>query len=622
MRNKSSGQTVLSDILTNIPHNKKRDHMATIIPSITTCKFDSTGEGRFARLLEAKLEDDYRCWYNVPIGPKRLHPDFIIMHPNRGILILEVKDWRLSTIHSLNHSEAELVIHGQIIKQHNPLEQARCHATAVVDILKTDPQLIWAEGRYQGKLLFPWACGVVFTNITRKEYEQTDLPEVIDPRWIIFKDEMTEGVDAVVFQEQLWGMFPYNATGMLTLPQIDRIRWHLFPEVRLPYIQASLFDCLEDEPQSVPDIMRVMDLQQEQLARSLGEGHRVIHGVAGSGKTLILGYRAEYLAKVCSRPILVLCFNKPLSEKLKYWMAVKGLSDKVHVHTFHAWCHEQLTTYHVGIPVNKADDSAFFDEMVDKVIREVDRGFIPSGQYDAVMIDEGHDFRPEWLKLVVQMVNPQTNSLLVLYDDAQSIYDTRKKGKFSFKSVGIQAQGRTTILRVNYRNTDEILNFAASFVQGLLTQEDADDDGVPRLAPVSGGRHGSKPLLVKLPTLHDEAVEIARQLLEAHRNGIAWREMAVLYGDDQERQELFQALKAEHIYVAGRESLRFDKDDKVAFLNFKISKGLEFPLVAIMGGRITEQARVDAEAAKLLYVAMTRATEHLVMTVAGKSPGR
>jgi len=46
----------------------------------------------------------------------------------------------------------------------------------------------------------------------------------------------------------------------------------------------------------VPDIVRVMDLQQEQLARSMGEGHRVIHGVAGSGKTMILGYRAQSTA--------------------------------------------------------------------------------------------------------------------------------------------------------------------------------------------------------------------------------------------------------------------------------------------------------------------------------------
>ncbi|MBK5275464.1 MAG: NERD domain-containing protein [Desulfuromonadales bacterium] len=63
--------------------------MSTLIPSITTCKFDTPGERRFARLLEAKLEDDYLCWYNVPIGTSRLHPDSIILHSQRGILILK-----------------------------------------------------------------------------------------------------------------------------------------------------------------------------------------------------------------------------------------------------------------------------------------------------------------------------------------------------------------------------------------------------------------------------------------------------------------------------------------------------------------------------------------------------
>jgi len=41
--------------------------MSTLIPSITSCKFDTSGERRFARLLEAKLEDDYLCWYNGAI---------------------------------------------------------------------------------------------------------------------------------------------------------------------------------------------------------------------------------------------------------------------------------------------------------------------------------------------------------------------------------------------------------------------------------------------------------------------------------------------------------------------------------------------------------------------------
>ena len=51
------------------------------------------------------------------------------------------------------------------------------------------------------------------------------------------------------------------------------------------------------------------------------------------------------------------------------------------------------------------------------------------------------------------MVHPETNSLLVLYDDAQSINRRKARLGFSFAEVGIQARGRTTILRMNYCNT-------------------------------------------------------------------------------------------------------------------------------------------------------------------------
>lgn len=590
--------------------------MATLIPSISTCKFDTTGERTFANLLEAKLEEDYLCWYNVPIGKARQYPDFVILHPQRGLIILEVKDWLLDTIHSIDSCNATLLVNGGQITVKNPLEQARTYALAVVDILKRDPQLVWAEGRFQGKLVFPWTFGVVLTKITRKEFDSTDLGDVIDPNRVICKDEMIKSIDPLKFQEQLWEMFTIYNQGLLTLPQIDRVRYHLFPEIRLPHKHASLFDGVEEEPESLPDILRVMDIQQEQLARSLGDGHRVIHGVAGSGKTMILGYRAEYLAQV-SKAVLVLCYNKMLADRLKYWIQAKGIADKVHVHTFHAWCLKQLKAYNIEAPLKNGNDDQFFDSAVETVIREVDRKFIPAGQYDAVMIDEGHDFRPEWLKLIVQMVNPQSNSLLVLYDDAQSLYDTRKKGKFSFKSVGVQAQGRTTILKINYRNTKEILDFASVFVQQLLTQEDADEDGIPRLSPVSAGRHGTKPLLVKLPTIREEADEIAKRLKEAHDKGIPWRDMAVLYWDNTDRQALFEAFKAHKIYVLGKKTLDFEKDeDKVCFLTMKSSKGLEFPLVGIMGGRIIEQAKTDADTAKQLYVGMTRATSLLVMTAA------
>ena len=138
-----------------------------------------------------------------------------------------------------------------------------------------------------------------------------------DSHRVICKDEMTESVEPEDLQSCLWDMFPLMMRGAMSLPQLDRVRWIMFPQVRVQ-TQGALFDD-SDPDAELPSIMRVMDLQQEQLARSLGDGHRVIHGVAGSGKTMILGYRAEYLAKAStasSKPILILCFNEPLGVKL------------------------------------------------------------------------------------------------------------------------------------------------------------------------------------------------------------------------------------------------------------------------------------------------------------------
>ena len=59
--------------------------MATLIPAIGACASRMTsGERRLAERLEQKL-DDYLLWYDVPVGPKQSHPDFVVMHPRRGV---------------------------------------------------------------------------------------------------------------------------------------------------------------------------------------------------------------------------------------------------------------------------------------------------------------------------------------------------------------------------------------------------------------------------------------------------------------------------------------------------------------------------------------------------------
>jgi hypothetical protein len=593
--------------------------MATLIPSLGVCVSRMTsGERRLAERLEQKLDDDYWLWYDVPMGPRNTHPDFCVMHPRRGVLVLEVKDWKLgSTILQADKQNWEIMGDNGPKTVINPLEQARQYAHQVVRSLERDAQLVQPEGKHAGKLAFPWSYGVVFTNITRKQFEAAELHHAIEPQRVICQDEMLESVGAEDLQSRLWDMFPYGMRGALSLPQIDRVRWIMFPEVRVQ--QGALFDD-DDADAQLPDIMRVMDLQQEQLARSLGDGHRVIHGVAGSGKTMILGYRAEYLAQAStasSKPILILCFNEPLGVKLHSVMQAKGLSGKVHVRHFHKWCRDQLVAYGQSIP---AQSPRMFDEMVDNVIRGVDRKQIPSGQYQAVMIDEGHDFAPEWLKLVTQMVDPTTNSLLVLYDDAQSIYERARSKQFSFKSVGIQAQGRTTILKINYRNTRQILHTASLVAADLLTADDQDDDGIPLLKPVSCGREGQEPLIIKLPTLQTEAEAIADHLAQAHQEGFAWGDLAVLCADTKTRDLCARTLAQRKLPVENRlGSGDFDPtSNKIKVMTMKVSKGLEFPVVALPGvGHMPAPGEDEKEAARVFYVAATRATQRLVIGVGG-----
>ena len=591
--------------------------MATVIPALNSCVARMTqGERRLAERLEEKLDSDYLVWYDVPVGPKHAHPDFVVLHPRRGLLILEAKDWKLETVRKANKQSWEILASGQPKTVPSPAEQARHYAHQVVDALAKDQRLVDGSGR----LAFPWSYGVVLTQITRKQFQSAELNHAIESHRVICSDEMTSSAEPEDFQSRLWGMFPTMMRGTLSLPQIDRIRWILFPEVRVNP-QLGLFQGEEEGEAALPDIMRVMDLQQEQLARSIGDGHRVIHGVAGSGKTMILGYRAEHLAKAATdaKPVLVLCYNKPLAHKLEATMLAKGLDAKVHVRNFHRWCRQQLVAY--GQPLPPQGD-ALFAEMVTRVIRGVDRGLIPSGQYQAVLIDEGHDFEAAWLKLVSQMVDPSTNSLLLLYDDAQSIYQKRRAQQFSFKSVGIQAQGRTTVLKINYRNTKQVLRVASMVAADLLSGEDSGEDGVPLVHPVSCGREGQEPLIIRLPSLRDEAVKIADLLAASHAEGHSWGDMAVVCRHHTEMDRVAAVLRHRQLpHDVCRGAAPFNPlADTIKILTMHVSKGLEFPVVALCGvGQMPGKDADQVEEARLFYVAATRATHRLFIPLSGDS---
>ncbi|PMN12906.1 DNA helicase II [Vibrio lentus] len=601
--------------------------MAELIPSLSTCVSKmQTGEKRFARRLETLLENDYLCWFDIPIGKNRRYPDFTILHPQRGLLFLEVKDWKIENWKSITSKHVELLTNDGLKTLANPLEQVRQCCYTVINKLSKDPQLQSQAANYKGKLCLPFGYGVVLPFITRKQLYDAipfDVQEtVLQSHLVICSDEMTENTDPEIFQNRLWEMFNYQFDTKLSLPQIDRIRWHLYPEIRInqPF-QNNLFDeeTLYEAPtisETIPDIVKIMDIQQEQLARSLGEGHRVIHGVAGSGKTLILGYRCLHLANALNKPILVLCYNITLAAKLRTFIDEKGIGDKVLVHHFHDWCGQILKTYNVDLLIDK--EKKHFDLQVESVIYGVEEELIPQGQYGAVLIDEGHDFEPEWLTLVTKMVDPDTNSLLLLYDDAQSIYKKKSALDFSLSSVGIQAQGRTTILKLNYRNTREILDFAYKFAKSYF--EGFKHKDIPLIEPEAAGNSGEQPVLRKFECTHSESTFIVKCIQHWKKSGKELKNIAILYPTHATGKLMAIDLKQANIPHQWLANSQYKKKynhnkEQISLIPVRSSKGLEFETVVMMDcSYLPKEEDEEVNTARIAYVGFTRATKSLLAT--------
>ena len=151
---------------------------------------------------------------------------------------------------------------------------------------------------------------------------------------------------------------------------------------------------------------------------------------------------------------------------------------------------------------------------------------------------------------------------------------------------------------------------------------------------MSCGRDGPEPIVIHLPTLPDQAAKIAELLQGAHADGFAWGDMAVLCRTEKIRDLCASALYKRGVPVQNRRGPG-DYDplaNSVKVMTMKVSKGLEFPVVAIpgverlvrMGADATEpregaqelsetEALARREAARVLYVAATRATQRLVL---------
>ena len=205
------------------------------------------GKGEFAADLNGwerafmkwtQGQTDFVCWlrnferrdwaFCIPYekgGEKPFYPDFVIVHPGRGLLVLEVKDWRLDSITGATKADVELLTHAGVVKTLSPFAQARQHMFEVMKLIQNDGMPLHPPGHaLQGKSIVPFGHGVVFTNITRRQFDATNLSEMFPEDLCVFKDEMSERANPELFRAHLEKMVSMRAGEALTLPQFDRAR--------------------------------------------------------------------------------------------------------------------------------------------------------------------------------------------------------------------------------------------------------------------------------------------------------------------------------------------------------------------------------------------------------------
>jgi len=188
-------------------------------------------------------------------------------------------------------------------------------------------------------------------------------------------------------------------------------------------------------------------------------------------------------------------------------------------------------------------------------------------QFHHVLVDEYQDTNLVQADLV-DLLGSQHGNIMVVGDDAQSIYSWRGANfenilKFPERYAGAQ----TYRIETNYRSVPGILDVANAAIRGNVRQFEKN----LRAWRKAGGR----PALVELPTNNDQASYVAQQILELNRQGLEFREMAVLYRAHFHSMEIQLELTRRGIPFEVTSGLRFFEQahvkDVAAFLKFALN---------------------------------------------------
>ncbi len=468
--------------------------------------------------------------------------DFVLIDPDRGLLALEVNG-------------------GGIEKAREGWSQVQGSVQALDRYLREQS---WFR---QNRTRLPFACGLVLPDVDVRVGLGADLP----------RDRLIDRGDFAGLRDAIERVF--EASG-------------LKPSTLEPAAISATIRALAPTLRLVRSLAHRIDREREQLVRLTAEQARIIdvledmprvaiQGAAGTGKTMLAAEWARRLAEDDKRTLL-LCFNRPLAEFLE--TGAQGYA----VSNFHRLCYElcQAADLSFEVPVLGREQRTFWDEEAPLLLLRALESR-PAALFDAVVVDEGQDFRKEWWPAVEGLLRePGVGRLVVFFDPNQNLYEGGPAESLEISPAK---------LNFNCRNTARIARFACAVI-GTEAE----------LRP--GSPEGADVELIHTKT-DEESVDEVRRVLHRllHDEGLRPDQIVVLSTRSRDRSPLARAGRLGSVTLCPLHAAA--SAGQIRFGSLHQFKGLEADVVVL-----TDVAANDPNASpRHIYVGTSRARHLLVV---------
>lgn len=603
--------------------------------------------------------------YAEPLIPASdLAPDVVLVHPEIGVLVVEVKAYEIGFIQGIEAGSLKIKRHGAETLI-NPLRQAQKGMYAV--------KQAWEQHAPPDSRPL-WNALVALPNINEAAWIAAGYDEALSRHMILFADDMNDG-------ERLKQRIARQSHQTLTLSGLtqplptgaDDLLQRVFgqpaklnalprPARTLPYTNLSA------EIERMEQADQRLSAEQQQLIRAEVWGHPyLVRGVAGSGKSIVLAYQAagvilrhEQQAMQLSLfpqeskafpKIAALSLHRTLApllrghiERAYHYLAGQPLDSTritvTHLNGLLFQLAEQHPSFHY-LPMTAKTDTG---ERSRQFLAQLDRlsvAELESLRYDAFFLDEGQDLHPDTLALVQALLRPdpitKERTLAIYYDDAQNIYGHTRP---TWRDLGLNVEGgRAAFMQQCYRNSGEIAELAWNVLLGsaadekirVQTRRFADTYTLSEKNLVTEGPEvwrvhfaqpsGIQPQVEVYPTRAEQVEGIAQivhtLLMVEH---LSPQQMLILTPTPSSMTHLEQKLAAlmpnlKIRLAGGRHQAGLDDalllPDQLTISNIAAAKGYEAPFVILMD---TDQLPMTVTGRATFYVGATRAKRYLMVT--------